>query len=321
MGRGTDAGLTSAHRLPSCLALCLLLTGCGNTDDGDTAADLGDTGMTGAVDASLADAVDVSVDDALEVSSADINVTVADVCHPAADTGAHELPPGVISAAPFAVSLTWETPGAPKICEGGSSDGKDCKVDADCDKGVCTCTKGLNTGADLDLHVAHDDAKLTSTCQVPPKICDGSPCYCLPDHDKDGETDPWFHKTFDVCWLNPSPKWGPLDQHPGMDLDDPDGCGPENISLKNAPSCEHGYTIGVHYWRDNGFGPSVATVRVYIWGELKATLKSPPLNQCDMWWVKRITLPGPTLQDVETPSGKITPGYTTAVSKGLGAPC
>ena len=36
-------------------------------------------------------------------------------------------------------------------------------------------------------------------------MCGIKPCYCLPDHDADGETDPWFYKYFDVYWLNPNP--------------------------------------------------------------------------------------------------------------------
>ena len=73
---------------------------------------------------------------------------------------------------------------------------------------------------------------------------------------------------------------------PTLDLDDTDGWGPENINLKTGQVGAE-YWIGVHYWRDHGYGVSVATARIWIYGKVAATLTSKPLKQCDMWWVGR----------------------------------
>ena len=181
----------------------------------------------------------------------------------------------------------------------------------------------------MDLHFAHQDAMLTNTCTEPLKLCkksDGSqtPCYCLPDQDKDGKTDPWFHKHFDTYWLNPNPNWGSSDpsinDNPGLDLDDTDGWGPENLNLKEAQNGTE-YWVGVHYWKAHDFGKSIATVRIYILGILEAELVGDPMGECDMWWVKRISWPSGKLLDIGTKNGKLTKKYYSGVAAGLGTKC
>ncbi|MEC9072062.1 MAG: choice-of-anchor D domain-containing protein, partial [Myxococcota bacterium] len=111
---------------------------------------------------------------------------------------------------------------------------------------------GFEAGADLDLHFMHWFAV---GCDI----------------DQDGAPDGWFDGVFDVFWYNDSPIWGSfdpwVDDDPGLDLDDTDGAGPENLNL-NIPQDGGMYTVGVHYWNDHGFGPSTATVRIYIHGTL-----------------------------------------------------
>ena len=75
----------------------------------------------------------------------------------------------------------------------------------------------------------------------------------------------------DIFFLNREANWSVSGGHierPQLDRDDKDGEGPENISLDNPNACRW-YAIGVHYYNDYGFGPSYATVRVYISGKLR----------------------------------------------------
>ena len=117
--------------------------------------------------------------------------------------------------------------------------------------------EGEEAGADLDLHFVH-------------------PYAGGPDLDQDGEPDGWFDVPFDCFWDNPNPQWASfdpaIDDDPGLDLDDADGAGPEVLNL-NIPENDKTYTVGVHYWADNSFGPSYATVRVYIYADLVFNLK------------------------------------------------
>ena len=125
------------------------------------------------------------------------------------------------------IELLWDTP--------GDSD----KLDT-----------GPDTGSDMDLHFAHQTAEKSAVCTNPPKMCSGKPCKCQQDLDGDGKSDPWFHNPFDTYWFNPSPNWGSadpsIDDNPGLDLDDTDGWGPENMNLNNALN-NHEYSVAVQY--------------------------------------------------------------------------
>jgi hypothetical protein len=183
---------------------------------------------------------------------------------------------------------------------------------------------GLGAGADMDLHFAHSKANDTKICQDPPEMCGSQPCYCLGDLDKDGKVDPFFHSLYDCFWFNPDPNWGTtdpsVDDNPGLDLDDTDGWGPENLNLKNAENSAT-YTVGVHYWDAHGYGDSVATVRIYVLGQLVGEYESTTLSQCDMWWVKQIEWPSGNLLDVGGANGKVTKKYFPKFAKSLGAKC
>ena len=234
-------------------------------------------------------------------------------------------PVAVIPDEAIHVELLWDTPSdTDKVCEGGDNNAKTCIEHSDCPDGSCEHDKGLGSGTDMDLHFAHQDAMLANTCTSPPKMCGGKTCYCLPDLDGDGKTDPWFHKQFDCYWLNPNPNWGnadaTVDDNPGLDLDDTDGWGPENLNLKEAHNGVE-YWVGVHFWKDNNFGDTTATVRFYILGNLELEMTSKPMKQCDMWWVKRISWPSGKLLDIGSANGKITPKYWSKVAAGLGAKC
>ena len=199
------------------------------------------------------------------------------------------------------VELLWDTPGDQDKTDTDSKD-----------------------GADLDLHFAHPNAMLSKTCNPKnPEMCDGKACLCQPDLDLDGKSDPFFHGLYDCYWFNSSPNWGAAnpDDNPGLDLDDTNGWGPENLNLLTPENQK--YTVGVHSWDDHGFGDSVATVNIYILGSLKGTY-TRPMTMCDMWWVKLIEWPSGALLDVPGATdakGKVTPKYKHSVMSALSAGC
>ncbi|MFO0744618.1 MAG: hypothetical protein U1F43_02955 [Myxococcota bacterium] len=131
---------------------------------------------------------------------------------------------------------------------------------------------GPVAGADLDLHFAHPQASSQ-------------------DVDGDGQPDPWFDNQFDCFWFNPNPNWAgfddAVDDDPALDRDDTDGAGPENLNLAE-PEVGACYRVGVHYWSDHAFGPSIATVRIYILGELAYESPATTLARHDLWRVGRV---------------------------------
>jgi hypothetical protein len=73
---------------------------------------------------------------------------------------------------------------------------------------------------------------------------------------------------FRNCTPGRNLEWGaPGSQdNPRLDIDDTDGNGPENINI-DFPQ-DRTYRVGVHYWADDGFGPSTVTIRVYCLARL-----------------------------------------------------
>ena len=127
---------------------------------------------------------------------------------------------------------------------------------------------GPGVGTDVDLHFLHPFA-------------DG------PDLDGCGKPDGWCDLTFDCFSFNAHPEWGSIDpavgDNPHLDRDDSDGAGPENITLAVAENVI--YRVGAHYWDDHGYGPSYATVRVFLWAELVFEVAYVMLSDMDMWEV------------------------------------
>ncbi len=153
---------------------------------------------------------------------------------------------------------------------------------------------GPEAGTDLDLHLLH-------------------PFAAGPDLDGDGAPDGWFDIPFDCFWFNAHPNWGSFDpffnDNPGLDRDDTDGAGPENINL-NIPE-NVTYRLGVHHWNDHGYGPAWATVRVYIYSKLVAEFSDVVLHALDLWEVATIEWPTGKVEKVpgDCPETKITPNY------------
>ena len=172
----------------------------------------------------------------------------------------------------FRVELVWNTPGYPDQSDAGPE-----------------------AGSDVDLHVAHPLADVGQ------------------DHDGDGSPDPWFDQPYDVFWFNPHPNWGTPEigaDDPSLDRDDTDGAGAEVISLRR-PENNAIYRVGVHYWSDHRYGPSTATVRIYI-DSTRVFSETANLVNHDLWDVATIAWPSGTVTAITQDGGKkITPAYPT----------
>lgn len=171
--------------------------------------------------------------------------------------------------------------------------------------------EGPGSGADLDLHFTH-----------PYSVIGGE------DLDGDRVPDGWFSQTFDCFWWNPQPDWGAFDEavddNPGLDRDDTNGWGPENVNLNvpedftNIPpervgGIEPAYRVGVHYWDDHSLGASFATLRVFLYSTLVYEKTGVQLGEQDMWDALTIRMRGEAgeVTEVRETDGslKITPGY------------
>lgn len=157
---------------------------------------------------------------------------------------------------------------------------------------------GLGAGADLDLHVAH-----------PLGFAFGA------DVTGDGLGDGWFSVPYDCFWGNPSPDWGsshPLAKDdPVLERDDADGAGPEVITL-STPQGSALYRVGVHAYSDHGFGPSTATLRIYLDGALVFTDQAT-LVEGDLWDAAWIDWSERRVKGVTNADGQqvILPAYPT----------
>jgi len=122
---------------------------------------------------------------------------------------------------------------------------------------------GTSVGSDVDLHVLNPKAS------------------------------GWFDPRWDCNWLNPNPNWGGSGtaDDPRLDRDDVDGAGPENFNL-DLPEFNATYTVGAHYWDDWGYGIAFATVRVYIYGQLRFNWNDVRLVNFDIWSVCEVDWPG-----------------------------
>ena len=109
----------------------------------------------------------------------------------------------------------------------------------------------------------------------------------------------WHDLDWDVHYRNTGPNWGnPLSSadDPKLDLEDIDGAGPETVSLRNPESVR--YPFAVHYFRDHDFGPSFATIRVYVRGILVFERSNKEMPYTDAWWI---------VGEIDWPSGEVIP--------------
>lgn len=98
----------------------------------------------------------------------------------------------------------------------------------------------------------------------------------------------WNTAPYDAYWDNPEPDWGasgPSDD-PQLIVDALSGAGPEPIRFSGLES-ETTYRVGVLYRSADGFGPSTATVRIFVAGEFTASF-SRLLEEGQFWEVASI---------------------------------
>lgn len=111
------------------------------------------------------------------------------------------------------------------------------------------------------------------------------------DQDCDGVADPWFDPKWDCSPYNPNPDWGSAD--PNID-DDPswnaDGAGPDGPHNLNLTVPEDGDTYAIGVRNLGSCGPSLADVRVYIYGNLSYE-NTRSLKPLDMWYVASFDWP------------------------------
>jgi hypothetical protein len=137
---------------------------------------------------------------------------------------------------------------------------------------------GPGAGADIDLHLRH-------------------PLATGLDIDGDGQLDGWFDVPFDAHWLNPTPDWGQLGvgaDDPRLWRDDTDGEGPELIALLTPPVAS--VTLGAHTWDDHGYGPSDATVSVWLDGLLLGGPRAFTLSPGELCVLATVTFADAQLQ-------------------------
>jgi hypothetical protein len=97
-------------------------------------------------------------------------------------------------------------------------------------------------------------------------------------------TGTWDDPPWDCFWRNMTPDWGPAGDvgDPSVDRDDTNGAGPETISHTGPEDLV--YRIGVYYFSDGGLGPSYATVRVSVGGQLLLESENVQLDGAGKFW-------------------------------------
>jgi hypothetical protein len=107
----------------------------------------------------------------------------------------------------------------------------------------------------------------------------------------------WLSQPNDCFYLNRQPDWGTAGVHdddPSLDIDDTGvfpTAGGERIYL---PRPEDGtFTVGVHYYCDNGLGARGATVRIFCFDQLAALFGPKSLASTGTFWeAATVTWPG-----------------------------
>jgi hypothetical protein len=112
---------------------------------------------------------------------------------------------------------------------------------------------GVGKGTDLDLHFLHPSGT-------------------------------WNQQPWDAYWLNPSPNWDTpaASDDPSLDIDDTDGAGPENMNLNNPENVT--YRVGAYYFSDHNYGPSYATLRIFLAQVLVFEYRDKYLERTGKFW-------------------------------------
>ncbi len=131
---------------------------------------------------------------------------------------------------------------------------------------------GDDDGADLDLHYLREGAGAR-----------------------------WNRAPDDIHWRNETSDWGPPGSAGDARLvrEDDDGRGPVLLRHDDVP--DGAYSVAVHVFDDGDFGPSQASVRLFIDGQIALERRAKPLNGQDVFWlVARARWPERTLTLIDT---------------------
>jgi len=90
------------------------------------------------------------------------------------------------------------------------------------------------------------------------------------------ESDAWHRIADAVSFRNRAPLWDG-DVGPRMSAEAANGLGPEHVVYEDPADGD--LRVGLHYYSDNGWGPAVATVRVFVDGALAAEIDHIPLDR------------------------------------------
>jgi hypothetical protein len=106
----------------------------------------------------------------------------------------------------------------------------------------------------------------------------------------------WAQAPLDCYYANAEPEWGAAGPagNPSLDIDDVNGAGPEHINLdepEDTGVLGGMYRVGVDYYREDNFatgrswGPSTATIRIFLNGELAYEAQREMLGTHHFWTV------------------------------------
>lgn len=120
----------------------------------------------------------------------------------------------------------------------------------------------------------------------------------------------WGSNPWDLNYANKTPDWGG-ESRPEMRVDDADGWGPEEIAWATPVSGT--YVVGVHYYDDQGYGPSTATVRISVSGVEVFQAGPHELEAPHDWWI---------VGSYHHPSGEVVAiDEVYSLSSGVFPPC
>lgn len=123
---------------------------------------------------------------------------------------------------------------------------------------------------------------------------------------------PWFNFDWDCYFSNRFPAWYGEDaqdfRNPRLDVDDRSGFGPENLNVHRPVPGRS--LVGVHYWspKTQGDPSALATVRIYVRGQLAMEQGQFFLDDQQMWHVAELVWPeDPDAAPTINPLGTLQP--------------
>ena len=163
------------------------------------------------------------------------------------------------------------------------------QVDAQDNRGLSASSAGCNSTATLNVRAVPDAAfhtQLTWSTPADPNPGDeGAGTGSDVDLHVLSSEGCWEDRQWDCHFRTRSADWGVAGftgDDCSLDRDDTDGWGPENVSLDDPAAGT--FKVGVHYWSDQGYGVSYATVIVTLDGIVAYEVRDKALPSTGTWW-------------------------------------